>query len=40
MIFKVRGTCERGHWRFLYYETVKNSVSGNVKLTVRKCQIK
>ena len=40
MTSKVIGTCGRGHWRSLYYETVKSSFPGMVKLTVRKCQVK
>ena len=27
---RVSGTCERGHRRSRYYETVKNSFSGNL----------
>ena len=40
MISRVSGTCETGHWCSLYYETIKNSFSVNVKLTVRKSQVK
>ena len=36
----VNGTCGRGHWRSLFYETVKNFFLGNVNLTARKCQLK
>ena len=37
---RVNGTCGRGHWRSLFYETVKNVFLGNVDLTVRKCLVK
>ena len=40
MTSRVSRTCERGHLCSLYYEAVKNSFSGNVKLTVRKCLVK
>ena len=40
MTSRVSGTCGRVHWRSLYYETVKNSFQGNIKLTVRKYHVK
>ena len=40
MTSRVNGTCGRGHWRSLFYETVKNFFLGNVDRTVRKCQLK
>ena len=40
MTSRVNGTCARGHWHSLFYETVKNFFLGNVDLTVRKCQLK
>ena len=33
MTYRISGTCGRGHWRTLFYETVKNVFLGNVELT-------
>ena len=33
MTYRISRTCGRGHWRTLFYETVKNVFLGNVELT-------
>ena len=40
MTSRVSGACRRGHWRSLFYETVKNFFFGKCSLNCKKMSLK